>query len=82
MQAVPLRTFLQRTVWASLVPLLVLGLAFAALRLQAVYAAEHESAERVGRNMSTQFQQFLTERLAGLTRLARQAEAAPQAQPS
>jgi PAS domain S-box-containing protein len=74
----PIKRFLERLVWACLVPLFVLAVALAGSRLHAEYQSEVESAARVGTNLGTNFARLVQQRLAALSVLAMPGEGAPE----
>lgn len=67
----PIKRFLQRLVWACLLPLLVLALVLAATRLHDLYQSERASAERVGINLLRNLERLIQQRLDALQVLAK-----------
>lgn len=66
----PIHRFLERLVWACLLPLFVLAIALAGYRLHGEYRVEVEGAERVGANLGANFSRLVGQRLDALAVLA------------
>lgn len=66
----PIQRFLQRLVWACLMPLLALALVVSAERLHGLYQSERASASRVGSNLLDNLERLIGERLDALQVLA------------
>jgi PAS domain S-box-containing protein len=66
----PIKHFLQRLVWACLLPIFMLAIALAGFRLHGQYQSETEGAARVGANLGVNFSHLVRQRIDALTVLA------------
>ncbi len=74
----PIKLFLERLVWACLVPLFGLAAVLAGSRLHDRYTNEVESAVRVGTNLGANFARVVQQRLDALSVLGMHQEGVPE----